>query len=46
MIIGGGVIGMEFAFIFARLGVKVTLIEYLEEILALIDSDLDTGSGA
>ena len=40
VIIGGGVIGMEFAFIFARLGVKVTLIEYLEEILALIDSDL------
>lgn len=40
VIIGGGVIGMEFAFIFARLGVKVTVIEYLDEILSLIDSDL------
>ncbi len=40
VIIGGGVIGMEFAFIFGRLGVKVTLIEYLDEVLALLDSDL------
>ena len=40
VIIGGGVIGMEFAFIFARLGVKVTVIEYLDQILALIDEDL------
>lgn len=40
VIIGGGVIGMEFAFIFGRLGVNVTLIEYLDEVLALLDSDL------
>ena len=40
VIIGGGVIGMEFAFIFARLGVKVTVIEYLDQILSLVDEDL------
>ena len=40
VIIGGGVIGMEFAFIFARLGVKVTVIEYLDRILSLLDHDL------
>ncbi len=40
VIIGGGVIGMEFAFIFARLGVKVTVIEYLEQILPPVDEDV------
>ncbi len=40
VIIGGGVIGMEFAFIFARLGVKVTVIEYLDQILPPVDEDL------
>ncbi|NLA58242.1 MAG: FAD-dependent oxidoreductase [Firmicutes bacterium] len=40
VIIGGGVIGMEFAFIFARFGVKVTVIEYMDQILPSIDEDL------
>lgn len=39
-IIGGGVIGMEFAGIFNSLGSKVTVIEFLPSILAQIDSDL------
>lgn len=39
-IIGGGVIGMEFAGIFNALGTKVTVIEFLPEILAQVDSDL------
>ncbi len=39
-IIGGGVIGMEFAGIFNALGSKVTVIEFLPSILALVDTDL------
>ena len=39
-IIGGGVIGMEFASIFAGLGSKVTVIEYMKQILPPFDSDI------
>lgn len=39
-IIGGGVIGMEFAAIFAALGSKVTVIEYFKEILPQFDKDI------
>ena len=39
-IIGGGVIGMEFAFIFNALGSEVHVIEYMSEILALLDQDV------
>lgn len=39
-IIGGGVIGVEMASVFARLGTKVEIIELLPEILAQLDSDL------
>jgi dihydrolipoamide dehydrogenase len=39
-IIGGGVIGMELAGIFNALGSKVTVIEFLPSILALVDTDL------
>ena len=38
-IIGGGVIGMEFAAIFNAFGSKVTVIEFLPSILAQLDSD-------
>ena len=34
LIIGGGVIGCEFGYIFSKLGSKVTILEYLENILA------------
>lgn len=39
-IIGGGVIGMEFASIFAALGSKVTVIEYFKEVLPQFDKDM------
>jgi len=39
-IIGGGVIGMEFAFLFGRLGVKVSVLEFLPQILPTIDADV------
>ncbi|HXW60777.1 MAG TPA: dihydrolipoyl dehydrogenase [Myxococcota bacterium] len=38
-IIGGGVIGIEFASIFARMGTKVTVLEALPRILAPADPD-------
>ncbi|MCM1076600.1 MAG: dihydrolipoyl dehydrogenase [Bacteroides sp.] len=39
-IIGGGVIGMEFASIFAAFGVDVTVIEYCKEILPPFDAEI------
>lgn len=39
-IIGGGVIGMEFASIFNAMGCEVTVIEYCKEILPGFDSDI------
>lgn len=39
-IIGGGVIGIEFAAIFNAFGTEVTVIEFLPDILAQVDSDL------
>lgn len=39
-IIGGGVIGMEFASIFNNLGSKVTVVEYMKQILPPFDSDI------
>lgn len=38
-IIGGGVIGMEFASFFNSLGVKVTVIEMMPEILGVMDKE-------
>ena len=38
-IIGGGVIGIEFASLFARLGTKVTVLEMLPRIVAPADAD-------
>lgn len=40
VIVGGGVIGVEFATIFALLGSKVTIIEKLPFILPLVDHDI------
>ena len=39
-IIGGGVIGVEFASIFSALGTKVTILEALPSILANMDKDI------
>lgn len=40
IVIGGGVIGMEFASIFSSFGSKVTVIEYMRQILPPFDSDI------
>ena len=39
-VIGGGVIGMEFAFIYQQMGVNVTVIEFLPRVLPGIDKEL------
>ncbi|MFZ5634028.1 MAG: dihydrolipoyl dehydrogenase [Bacillota bacterium] len=39
-IIGGGVIGIEFAFIMSQLGSRVTVIEMLDEILPMVDVEI------
>lgn len=40
VVIGGGVIGMEFAGIFNAMGSDVTVVEFLPNILAQVDTDL------
>ena len=40
VIIGAGVVGMEFASVFHRFGSEVTVIEYLKECLPALDSDI------
>ncbi len=40
VIVGGGVIGVEFATVFASLGTKVTIIEMMPTILPMIDEDV------
>ena len=40
VIVGGGVVGMEFAGIFNTLGAKVTVIEMLDQVLTPLDPDL------
>lgn len=39
-VIGGGVIGIEFAYFLASIGVKVTVIEFLDRILPMVDAEL------
>src|SRR5438445_9561745 len=38
-VIGGGVVGMEFAAMFAALGSKVTVLEMLPQVLSMVDAD-------
>ena len=40
LVLGGGIIGCEFACMLAQLGVKVTVVELLEDIIMVIDSDV------
>jgi dihydrolipoamide dehydrogenase len=40
VIVGGGVIGVEFATIFNALGVKVTIVEMLPSVLTTVDEEL------
>jgi pyruvate/2-oxoglutarate dehydrogenase complex dihydrolipoamide dehydrogenase (E3) component len=39
-VIGGGVIALEFAYLFARLGVRVTVLELLDHVLATLDREI------
>ena len=40
LVIGGGVVGMEFASIFSTLGTKVRVVEFGDQILAHLDKDV------
>ena len=40
VIVGAGVIGMEFASVFNSFGVKVTVVEFLKECLPAVDADI------
>lgn len=42
LVIGGGVIGMEFVSVYTSLGVKVTVVEMMPQILGRMDSELST----
>jgi dihydrolipoamide dehydrogenase len=39
-IVGGGVIGLEFATIFSNMGSRVTIVEYLDRVLATMDPEV------
>lgn len=40
VIIGGGVVGVEFAFFLANVGVKVIILELMNEILPMVDAEV------
>lgn len=40
IIIGGGIIAFEFAYMFARLGTRVTIIEILDHVLRMVDGEI------
>lgn len=40
VIIGGGVIGIEFAYLFHKLGSKVTVLELMDNILPMVDEEV------
>ncbi|AGH96033.1 dihydrolipoyl dehydrogenase [Pseudobdellovibrio exovorus] len=42
LVIGGGVIGLEMGSVWARLGSKVTVIEYSEQVCSMMDQDCIT----
>ena len=41
-IVGGGVIGLELGSVWARLGTKVTVIEFMDRICSTMDTELVT----
>jgi dihydrolipoamide dehydrogenase len=42
VVVGGGVIGLELGSVWARLGAKVTVVEYLDKVLGPMDSEVST----
>ncbi len=43
IVIGGGVIGLELGSVWKRLGAKVSVVEYADNIIAMMDKDLSKG---
>lgn len=41
-VIGGGVIGIEFAYLLQKLGSKVTVLELMDHILPMVDTEIST----
>jgi dihydrolipoamide dehydrogenase len=39
LVVGGGVIGLELGSVYARLGTKVTVVEYMDRLIPSMDSD-------
>ncbi|MFU1796095.1 dihydrolipoyl dehydrogenase [Paenibacillus azoreducens] len=39
-IIGGGVIGMEFAFLYSNFGIQVNVLEFCDRLLTMVDKDV------
>ncbi len=40
VVVGGGVIGMELGSVWSRLGAKVTVVEYLDNLLGIMDGEI------
>ncbi|MCX7115357.1 MAG: dihydrolipoyl dehydrogenase [Gammaproteobacteria bacterium] len=40
LVLGGGIIGLEMATVYAALGVKVTVVEFMEQLISSADTDL------
>ncbi len=40
IVVGGGIIGMEFAFIFRNFGVDVTVLEYFDQLVTGVDEEI------
>jgi dihydrolipoamide dehydrogenase len=43
IVVGGGVIGIELGSVYARLGSKVSIVEYADSVLATMDADISKG---
>lgn len=39
-VLGGGVIGIEFAYVFSQMGCKVTVLEMMDRILPMVDAEI------
>lgn len=43
IVVGGGVIGVELASVYARLGTKVTIVEFMDRLIPTMDKELGKG---
>ena len=44
VVVGSGAIGSEFAFLYASLGVKVTVVEYMPQFMSLLDAEVSAAA--